>query len=35
MNFEVTSRDDVTIVEVTGQLIVGNRQELKDDVLRP
>lgn len=34
MNFEVTSRDDVTIVEVTGQLIVGNRQELKDDVLR-
>ncbi len=34
MNFEVTRHDDVTIVEVTGQLIVGNRQELKDDVLR-
>jgi len=34
MNFEVTTENDVTIVEVTGQLIVGNRQELKDDVLR-
>ena len=34
MNFEVTQQDDITIVEVTGQLIVGNRQELKDDVLK-
>ncbi|UCC74526.1 MAG: STAS domain-containing protein [Gemmatimonadota bacterium] len=34
MNFEISSHDDVTIVEVTGQLIVGNRQELKDEVLR-
>jgi anti-sigma B factor antagonist len=34
MNFEVTRHDEVTIVEVTGQLIVGNRQELKDDVLK-
>lgn len=32
MNFEITHQDDVTIVEVTGQLIVGNRQELKDKV---
>ncbi|NIR44176.1 MAG: STAS domain-containing protein [Gemmatimonadetes bacterium] len=34
MNFEVTTQGDVTVVEVTGQLIVGNRQELKDDVLK-
>jgi anti-sigma B factor antagonist len=34
MNFEVTKQGDITIVEVTGQLIVGNRQELKDDVLK-
>ena len=34
MNFEVTQQGDITIVEVTGQLIVGNRQELKDDVLK-
>ncbi len=33
MNFEISRHNDVTIVEVTGQLIVGNRQELKDDVL--
>lgn len=33
MNFEVTRQNDVTVVEVTGQLIVGNRQELKDDIL--
>lgn len=33
MNFDISRHDDVTIVEVTGQLIVGNRQELKDDVL--
>jgi anti-sigma B factor antagonist len=34
MNFEVAQHNGVTIVEVTGQLIVGNRQELKDDVLK-
>lgn len=34
MNFEVSTQNDVTVVEVTGQLIVGNRQELKDDVLK-
>ena len=34
MNFGVSHQDDVSIVEVTGQLIVGNRQELKDDVLK-
>jgi anti-sigma B factor antagonist len=34
MNFEVSRHGGVTIVEVTGQLIVGNRQELKEDVLR-
>jgi anti-sigma B factor antagonist len=34
MNFEISDQDGVTIVEVTGQLIVGNRQELKDDVLK-
>ncbi len=33
MNFNISRQDDVTIVRVTGQLIVGNRQELKDDVL--
>jgi anti-sigma B factor antagonist len=34
MNFEISRQQDVTVVEVTGQLIVGNRQELKDDVLK-
>jgi anti-sigma B factor antagonist len=34
MNFEVSQQSDVTVVEVTGQLIVGNRQELKDAVLQ-
>lgn len=34
MDFEISNQDDVTIVEVTGQLIVGNRQELKNDVLK-
>ncbi len=33
MNFDISRQDDVTIVSMTGQLIVGNRQELKDDVL--
>lgn len=33
MGFEVSKQDDVTIVDVDGQLIVGNRQELKQKVL--
>jgi len=34
MSFKITQQDDVTVIEVTGQLIVGNRQELKDDVIK-
>ncbi len=34
MSFNISKQSDVTIVEVTGQLIVGNRQELKDAVLK-
>jgi anti-sigma B factor antagonist len=33
MTFRVTTNSDVTIIEVDGQLIVGNRQELKQMVL--
>lgn len=33
MSFQVTKNDDVTLIEVEGQLIVGNRQELKQQVL--
>ena len=33
MGFQVTQNDDVTLVDVEGQLIVGNRQELKQKVL--
>jgi anti-anti-sigma factor len=33
MGFQVSRRDDVTLVDVEGQLIVGNRQELKQKVL--
>jgi len=33
MAFQVTKSDDVTVVAVEGQLIVGNRQELKQTVL--
>ncbi|MEJ2185025.1 MAG: STAS domain-containing protein [Gemmatimonadota bacterium] len=33
MSFEVTKQDGITIVDVEGQLIVGNRQELKQKVL--
>ena len=33
MAFEVTKQDDVTVLDVEGQLIVGNRQELKQKVL--
>ena len=31
--FSITEMNGVTIVEVGGELIVGNRQELKDTVL--
>ena len=34
MSFNISQEDDVTVVEVTGQLIVGNRQELKEAVLK-
>ena len=34
MSFNISKHTDVTIVEVTGQLIVGNRQQLKDAVLK-
>ena len=33
MSFSVRSVGDATVVEVDGQLIVGNRQDLKDKVL--
>jgi anti-sigma B factor antagonist len=33
MAFQVTKESDVTVVAVEGQLIVGNRQELKQKVL--
>ena len=33
MAFNVRRVGDVTVVEVAGQLIVGNRQELKQEVL--
>jgi anti-sigma B factor antagonist len=33
MSFEVQKQDDVTVIDVKGQLIVGNRQELKQMVL--
>ena len=33
MSFSVSNRGDVCIVEVEGQLIVGNRQELKQKIL--
>ncbi len=33
MGFQVTKSDGVTVVVVEGQLIVGNRQELKQKVL--
>ena len=34
MSFSVSTRGDVCIVEVEGQLIVGNRQELKQKILQ-
>jgi len=33
MGFQVNKQDGVTVVDVEGQLIVGNRQELKQKVL--
>ncbi|MBW3553905.1 MAG: STAS domain-containing protein [Gemmatimonadetes bacterium] len=33
MAFEVTKQGEVTVLDVEGQLIVGNRQELKQKVL--
>jgi anti-sigma B factor antagonist len=33
MSFDVKTQDNVTIIDVEGQLIVGNRQELKQKVL--
>jgi anti-sigma B factor antagonist len=33
MSFDVNKLNDITIVDVEGQLIVGNRQELKQKVL--
>ena len=33
MGFKVVVKDDVTLIEVRGQLIVGNRQLLKEQVL--
>ena len=33
MSFSVSRQGDITIVEIEGQLIVGNRQDLKQKVL--
>ena len=33
MSFQVSKSSEVTLIEVEGQLIVGNRQELKQQVL--
>jgi anti-sigma B factor antagonist len=33
MSFEVKKQGEVTVIDVEGQLIVGNRQELKQKVL--
>ena len=33
MAFQVSMSGDVTVIDVEGQLIVGNRQELKQKVL--
>src|SRR5438105_15039425 len=33
MSFSIKKNDDVVVVDVEGQLIVGNRQELKQKVL--
>ena len=33
MSFTITKQGDVSVVEIDGQLIVGNRQELKQKML--
>ncbi len=33
MSFDVQKKGDITLIDVKGQLIVGNRQELKQKVL--
>ena len=33
MSFEVRKQNEVTVIDVEGQLIVGNRQELKQKVM--
>lgn len=33
MSFGVNKQDDITVIDVEGQLIVGNRHELKEKVL--
>jgi len=33
MSFDVQKKDGITVIDVKGQLIVGNRQELKQKVL--
>ena len=33
MSFQVSKNDDVTLIEVEGQLIVGNPQDLKNQVM--
>lgn len=33
MSFDLNKNDDICIIDVEGQLIVGNRQELKQKVL--
>ena len=33
MSFDVKKQNDVTVIDVEGQLIVGNRQELKQKVM--
>jgi anti-sigma B factor antagonist len=34
MSFAVHKQDEITVIDVEGQLIVGNRQELKQKVLQ-
>jgi anti-sigma B factor antagonist len=33
MSFDVQKKDGITVIDVKGQLIVGNRQELKQKIL--
>lgn len=33
MTYTVTHEDDVTVVDVEGELVVGNRRELKEEVV--